>query len=111
MTRTMIAGVAMLLCASVALAETPGTANLLADLPPDVQVKIAQLGQIIAGAILDGRLTEAQIHAVLNRGDPSAMIRNLGPEAAQLLQDVAVGFKSRYTEDELNAILGGLMAK
>ena len=111
MTRTMIAGVAMLLCASVALAEAPKTANPVGDLPPDVQVKIAQLGQILARAIQDGRLTDAEIQAALNSGDAPAMIRSLGPQAAQLLQDVAVGFKGSYTEDELTAILGGLMAK
>jgi hypothetical protein len=111
MTRTMIAGVAMLLCASVAFAEAAGTANPLGDLPTDVQLKIVQLGQILAGAIQDGRLTAAQIQAALNSGDAPAMIRSLGPQAAQLLQDVAVGLKGRYTEDELNAILGGLMAK
>jgi len=37
------------------------------------------------------------------------MIRGLGPQAAQLLQDIASGFKLRYTEDELSAILGGLI--
>jgi hypothetical protein len=111
MTRTMIAGVGILLCASIAFAEGAGAANPLGDLPSDVQLKIAQLGQILAGAVQDGRLTDAQIYAALSSGDAPAMIRSLGPQAAQLLQDIAAGFKGRYTEDELNAILGGLMAK
>ena len=39
----------------------------------------------------------------------SAMIRSLGPDAAQLLQEVATGLKGRYIEDELSMMLGGLI--
>jgi len=45
----------------------------------------------------------------LQSGDVSAMIRSLGPDAAQLLQEVATGLKGRYTEDELSMMLGGLI--
>jgi hypothetical protein len=93
---------------SVAFAE-PGTVNPLGDLPPDVQVKIAQLAQILSGAIQNGRLSDGQIKATVNSGDVSAMIRGLGPDAAQLLQDVTAGLKGRYTEDELSIMLGGLI--
>ena len=103
------AGLGILLCMSVAFADVSATANQLGDLPPDMQVKIAQLGQVLAGAIQDGRLTDAQVEAALNSGDAAAMIRGLGPQAAQLLQDIASGFKTRYTEDELSAVLGGLI--
>jgi hypothetical protein len=37
------------------------------------------------------------------------MIRSLGPDAAQLLQDIAAGLKGRYTEDELSIMLSGLI--
>jgi hypothetical protein len=94
---------------SVAFADVSARANQPGDLPPDIQVKITQLGQVLAGAIQDGRLTDAQIKAALNSGDAAAMIRGLGPQAAQLLQDIASGFKTRYTEDELSALLGGLI--
>jgi hypothetical protein len=46
----------------------------------------------------------------LKTGDAAEMIRGLGPKAAQLLQDIASGFKMRYTEEELSAILGGLIS-
>ena len=98
----------ILFCVSVALAE-PGTGNLLGDLPGDVQVKIAQLAQILSGAIQGGQLSDVQIKATLQSGDVSAMIRSLGPDAAQLLQEVATGLKGRYTEDELSIMLGGLI--
>ena len=108
MTRPIIASIGVLFCVSVALAE-PGKVNPLGDLPGDVQVKIAQLAQILFGAIQGGQLSDGQIKATLQSGDVSAMIRSLGPDAAQLLQDVSAGLKGRYTEDELSIMLGGLI--
>ena len=108
MSRT-IAGLGIFFCMSVAFAEVAATSNQLGDLPPDLQLKIAQLGQVLGKAIQDGRLTDAQIQAALTSGDAAAMIRGLGPQAGQLLQDIASGFKLRYTEEELSAILGGLI--
>ena len=105
----MRAIIALLLSAVVVFAEPPATVSPLRNLPPDVQGKIVQLAQILAGAIQSGRLSDAQIQATLNGGDAPAMIRSLGPEAAQLLQDIAAGFQGKYTEEELNIILGGLI--
>lgn len=45
----------------------------------------------------------------MTSGDAPTLIRSLGPEAAQLLQDIAAGFKGKHTEEELNLILGGLI--
>ena len=106
---SITASLGLLLCVSIALAEPPATMYPLRDLPPDVQTKLAQLAQILAGAIQSGRLSDAQVKAALNGGDAPAMIRSLSPEAAQLLQDIAAGFKGKYTEEELNIILGGLI--
>jgi len=104
----MIVGIGVLCCVSVAFAE-PAKVNPLGDLPADVQVKITQLAKILSGAIQGGKLSDGQIKATVNSGDVSGMIRSLGPDAAQLLQDVAAGLKGRYTEDELSIMLGGLI--
>ena len=109
MTRAIIAGIGVLFCASVAFAAPPDKVDPLRDLPPDVQGKIVQLAQVVAGAIQGGQLSEAQIKAALNSGDSLAMVRSLGPEASQLLQDIVAGFRGKYSEDELNMILGGLI--
>jgi len=109
MSKTVTACLGMLLCASVAFADPPATMNPLRDLPADVQVKMTRLAQILSEAVQSGRLSEAQIQANLNGGDAPAMIRSLGPEAAQLLQDIVAGFQGKYTEQELNMILGGLI--
>ena len=107
--KTIIMSASVLLWAAVACAEPPATMFPLRDLPSDVQAKIAQLAQLLAGAVQSGRLSDAQIQAALNGGDATALVRSLGPEAAQLLQDIAAGFKEKYTEEELNLILGGLI--
>ena len=99
----------VLLCASVAFAESPPTLNPLRDLSPDVLAKMAQLVQLLSEAVQSGRLSDAQIQANLNGGDAPAMIKSLGPEATQLLQEIAAGFKGKYTEEELNMILSGLI--
>lgn len=105
-----IAGcMSVLLCAMVALAEPPTTMFPLRDLPPEMQTKMAQLAQVLAGAIQRGQLSDAKLQAALSGGDAPALIRSLGPEAAQLLQDIAAGFKGKYAEEELNLILGGLI--
>ncbi|HEY3196519.1 MAG TPA: hypothetical protein VGJ57_00775 [Nitrospirales bacterium] len=105
----VIAGLGVLFYMSLAFAGGGATASQLGDLPPDLQIKIAQLGQVLGEAIQDGRLTDAQVQSALKTGDAAEMIRGLGPKAAQLLQDIASGFKMRYTEEELSAILGGLI--
>lgn len=109
MTRASLVCMGMLLCASVTYAEPPATVNPLRDLPPNVQVKMSRLAEILAEALQSGRLSDSQIQTALNSGDAPALIRSLGPEAAQLLQDIAAGLKGKYAEEELNMILGGLI--
>ena len=109
MTRATLVAVGMLLYASVAYAEPPETVNPLADLPPDVQVKMSKLAEILAQAQRSRQLSDSQIQTALNSGDAPALIRSLGPEADQLLQDIAIGFKGKYSEDELNVILNALI--
>ena len=107
--KSIIVCVSVLLCAAVTFAELPATMSPLRDLPPEMQVKMAQLAQVLADAVQRGQLTEAKLHAALTGGDAPALIRSLGPEAAQLLQDIAAGLKGKYTEEELNLLLGGLI--
>lgn len=107
--KPMIIWMSVLLSAAVALAEPPATMSPLRNLPPEVQAKMAQLAQVLAGAIQSGQLSDAKLQAAMNSGDAPALIRSLGPEAAQLLQDIAAGFKAKYTDEELSLILGGLL--
>ena len=109
MTKAITACVSVLLCGVVSFAEPSATMSPLRDLPPEMQAKMAQLAQILAGAVQSGRLSDATIQSAMNSGDAPALIRSLGPEATQLLQDIAAGFKGKHTEEELNLLLGGLI--
>lgn len=106
MTKLWTAWVGLLLTASLAFAEP---LYPFRDQPPEVQAKMQRLTEILAQSIKEGRLSDAQIRSQLNGGDAPAMIRSLGPEAATLLQEITEAFKGKYTEDELSAILGGLL--
>ena len=99
----------LLLCACVAQAEPPAAINPLQDLPPDVQAKMSRLSDILSESIRDGRLSDAQLQAAVYSGNAPELIRSLGPEAAQLLQDISAGLTGKYSEQELGMILGGLM--
>ncbi len=109
MKKAIIACMGVVLFAAVAFAEPPATINPLASLPPEIQAKMARLAQILSQAVQSGKLSDAQIQANLSGGDAPAMVRSLGPEAAQLLQEIAAGFKGKYSDDELGMILGGLI--
>jgi hypothetical protein len=99
----------LLLCACIACAEPPAAINPLQDLPSDVQAKMARLSDILSEAIRNGRLSDSQLQSAVYSGNAPELIRGLGPEAAQLLQDISEGFKGKYTEQELGMILGGLL--
>jgi hypothetical protein len=100
---------ACLVCVFCATGTPAEPLTPFANLPPDVQSKFAQLAAILAAQIQSGQLTEEQIRSGINQGDAPGMIRSLGPDAARLLQEIAEALKARYTDDELGAILGGLM--
>lgn len=51
MTKALAACVSVLLCAVISFAEPSATMSPLRDLPPEMQTKMAQLAQIIAGAM------------------------------------------------------------
>ena len=96
---------ALLLCAAVVYAQSlPG----LGELPPDVQAKMARLAQILSEKMHSGAITEQQVQAEVNSGNPTAMIQRLGPEATALLQDITESLKTHYSPEQLEAILGAL---
>ena len=76
-------------------------------LPPHAQAKLQRLTEIRAQSLKGRRLSDEQIRTDLNSGDAPTIIRNLSPEAANLLQDIATALKGRYTEEQLAVILGG----
>src|SRR5215510_6546949 len=55
--------------------------KLMSELPPDVMVKIQQLGKILQQDLKEGKLTQAQIQDELLSGNLDQKLRDLNPEA------------------------------
>jgi hypothetical protein len=77
-------------------------------LPSDLLPKIAQLAHILQQNIADGKLNEAQIQRELYQGDLAQVIRNLGPEASRLLDEISASLKGSDGEESLSSLLNGL---
>jgi hypothetical protein len=97
------------------LAQTPIGAQkqadilkLMSELPPDVMMKIQQLGKILQQDLKDGKLTQEQIQEELVSGNLEQKLRDLNPEAGPLLDDIAQAMKNHPNADNLPHILDGL---
>jgi hypothetical protein len=97
------------------LAQTPIGAQkqadilkLMSELPPDVMVKIQQLGKILQQDLKEGKLTQEQIQEELTAGNLEQKLRALNPEAGPLLDDIAQAMKNHPNAENLPHILDGL---
>lgn len=97
------------------LAQTPIGAQkqadilkLMSELPPDVMMKIQQLGKILQQDLKDGKLTQEQIQEELVSGNLEQKLRDLNPEAGPLLDDIAQAMKSHPNAENLPHLLDGL---
>ena len=98
-----------------ALAQAPTTTQkqaeilkLMSELPPDVMMKIQQLGKILQQDLKEGKLTQEQIQEELTAGNMEQKLRDLNPEAGPLLDDIAQAMKTHSSAENLPHILDGL---
>jgi len=98
-----------------ALAQAPTTTQkqaeilkLMSELPPDVMMKIQQLGKILQQDLKEGKLTQEQIQEELTAGNMEQKLRDLNPEAGPLLDDIAQAMKTHPNAENLPHILDGL---
>lgn len=98
-----------------ALAQAPTTTQkqaeilkLMSELPPDVMMKIQQLGKILQQDLKEGKLTQEQIQEELTAGNMEQKLRDLNPEAGPLLDDIAQAMKTHPNAENLPNILDGL---
>jgi hypothetical protein len=116
-TGTMLVLLTLWFCGQISVqAQTPIGAQkqadilkLMSELPPDVMVKIQQLGKILQQDLKEGRLTQAQIQDELLSSNLDQKLRALNPEAGPLLDDIAQAMKSHPNADNLPHILDRLM--
>ncbi|WP_447980414.1 hypothetical protein [Candidatus Nitrospira bockiana] len=87
--------------------QTSGTFGMMS---PALVAQIQQLAELLQQRMAEGKLDDAQIQTELQQGNLAAVIRELGPESTALLDQIKATLQSQHSEDELNAMLQGLLA-
>lgn len=87
-----------------------GAEKLLNSMPPDVLAKVQSLAQILQQSIKDGKLTDDEVKRNLMSGHLGERLKQLSPEADQLLSDISQASKEGKGpgEESLMPLLGGL---
>lgn len=62
--------------------------NILNGMPPDLLAKVRSLAQILQQGITDGKISDAEIQQGLTSGELGEKLKQLSPEAAQLLEEI-----------------------
>jgi hypothetical protein len=85
-------------------------AKILNGMPPDVLAKVQFLAQILQQNIKEGKLTDNEIKQEMMSGHLGEKLRQLNPEAGQLLQEISEASKQGRGpgEESLLPLLGGL---
>ena len=78
-------------------------------LPSDLLSKINQLALILQQNMNDGKLNDIQIQRELYDGNLAGVIKELGPEADRLLDDIRASFQANHNEESLSLMLHMLM--
>ena len=85
-------------------------AGLLNGMPPDVLAKVRSLAQILQQGLKEGKISEADIQQGVTSGQLGEKLKQLSPEASQLLDEIsdAAQQKNRSGEERLMPLMGGL---
>jgi hypothetical protein len=84
--------------------------KILNGMPPDVLAKVQALAQMLQQGIRDGKLTDAEVKQGLMSGQLAEKLKQLGPEAGPLLEEISAATKDSTGpgEESLMPLLGGL---
>jgi hypothetical protein len=84
--------------------------NIINSLPPDLHAKIQALARMLDQDIKSGKLTETDVQQGMMSGQLGERLRNVHPEAGQLLDDISDSMRSGKGpgEESLMPLLGGL---
>ena len=85
-------------------------ARILNAMSPDLLTKVQALAQILQQGVKDGKLTDAEIQQGMLSGRLGEKLKQLSPEAGQLLEEISDASKQGRGpgEDSLIPLLGGL---
>lgn len=84
--------------------------SILNGMPPDVLAKVQSLAQILQQGLKDGKISDAEIQQGLTSGQVGEKLKQLSPEAAQLLEEISDASRQGKGpgEESLMPLMGGL---
>jgi|SRR5689334_485457 hypothetical protein len=85
-------------------------ASILNGMSPDVLAKVRSLAQLLQQGIKDGKISDAEIRQGLTSGQLGEKLKQLSPQAAQLLEEISDASRQGKGpgEDSLMPLMGGL---
>jgi hypothetical protein len=85
-------------------------ASILNGMPPDVLAKVRSLAQILQQGLKDGKISDADIQQGLASGQLGEKLKQLSPEASQLLEEISDASRQGKGpgEESLMPLMGGL---
>jgi hypothetical protein len=85
-------------------------ASILNGMPPDVLAKVRSLAQIIQQGLKDGKISNAEIQQGLTSGQLGEKLKQLSPEATQLLEEISDASRQGKGpgEESLLPLMGGI---
>ncbi|MBX3331609.1 MAG: hypothetical protein KF722_14470 [Nitrospira sp.] len=84
--------------------------SILNGMPPDVLAKVRSLAQLLQQGLKDGTISNAEIQQGLTSGQLGEKLKQLNPEAAQLLEEISDASRQGKGpgEESLMPLMGGL---
>lgn len=85
-------------------------ASILNGMPPDVLAKVRSLAQILQQGLKEGKISDAEIQQGLTSGQLGEKLKQLSPEASQLLEEISDASRQGKGpgEESLMPLMGGL---
>jgi L-alanine-DL-glutamate epimerase-like enolase superfamily enzyme len=85
-------------------------ARILNGMSPDTLAKVQSLAQILQQGIKDGKISDAEIQQGLTSGQLGEKLKQLSPEATQLLEEISDASRQGKGpgEESLMPLMGGL---
>lgn len=109
-----LCGILMLLANTPAYAQLGGgqqdAAGMINGMPPDILAKVRSLAQILQQGLKEGKISDAEIEQGLTSGQLVERLKQLSPEADQLLEEIIDASRrgKGYGEEGLMPLMEGL---
>ena len=86
-------GLSLLLVIPAYAQDQQDAAKMLNEMPPDILAKVQSLAHILQQGLSEGKLTEDEVSQGLMSGQLEEKLKQLNPEASQLLHDITEASK------------------